>query len=68
LTASLADTGFRLTRVVLEQYSGNPDACLAGRRRELNNYRRLRDSLRGAAPVNFHPLMIVAASLEDLIP
>jgi glutamate dehydrogenase len=68
LTASLADTSFRLTQVVLEQYSGNPDACLAGRRRELNNYRRLRDSLRGTTPVNFHPLMIVAASLEDLIP
>jgi glutamate dehydrogenase len=68
LTASLADTGFRLTRIVLEQYSGNPDACLSGRRRELTSYRRLRDSLRGTTPVNFHPLMIVAASLESLVP
>ncbi|WP_432822516.1 NAD-glutamate dehydrogenase domain-containing protein [Trichloromonas sp.] len=68
LTASLADCGFRLTRIVLEQYSGNPDACLSGRRRELNNYRRLRDSLRATTPVNFHPLMILSASLENLVP
>ena len=68
LTTSLADTGFRLTRVVLDQYAGNPDACLAGRRRELNHYRRLRDSLRGATPINFHPLMILASALEALVP
>ncbi len=68
LVASLTDTGFRLTQIVLEQYSGNPDTCLASHRRDLNNYRRLHDSLRGTTPVNFHPLMIVAAALEKLIP
>ena len=68
LTAALADVGFRLTETVLEKYSGNPEACLAKKRRELNNYRRLREGLRGATLVNLHPLMILVKAAEELIP
>ncbi|MEJ2201201.1 MAG: NAD-glutamate dehydrogenase, partial [Desulfuromonadaceae bacterium] len=67
LTKSLSHIGFRLTAVVLEKYSGNPEACLAGRRRELEAYRRLRDDLRSTSPANFHALLIAVAALEKLV-
>ncbi|TRO82528.1 NAD-glutamate dehydrogenase domain-containing protein [Desulfuromonas acetexigens] len=68
VTSAFERVGFRLARLVLEEYSGNPEACLAARRRELNGFQRLRESLRGMTLVNYHPLLIVAEAAEDLLP
>jgi glutamate dehydrogenase len=68
VTSAFERVGFRLAKRVLEDYSGNPEACLAARRRELTGFQRLRDSLRGLTLVNYHPLLIVAEAAEELLP
>jgi len=68
VTSAFERVGFRLAKLVLEDYSGNPEACLAARRRELNGFQRLRESLRGLTLVNYHPLLIVAEAAEELLP
>ncbi len=68
VTSAFERVGFRLTKRVLEDYSGNPEACLAARRRELNGFQRLRESLRGLTLVNYHPLLIIAEAAEELLP
>lgn len=68
VTSSFERVSFRLAKLVLEDYSGNPEACLAARRSELKNFQRLRESLRGLTLVNYHPLLIVAEAAEELLP
>lgn len=68
VTNAFERVGFRLTKRVLEDYSGNPEACLAARRREFAGFHRLRESLRGLTLVNYHPLLIVAEAAEELLP
>ncbi len=67
VTSGFSMALFRLTLAVLEQASGNLEAYLVSRRRELQTYHRLRDAMRSTTPVNFHPFLSMVKAFESLI-
>ena len=66
LVAAFHRGGFRITRVILADHAGNPEAFFASRRGAFRAYQGLREALRGNLPANFHPFTVLSRSLEAL--
>jgi len=67
LRGGYASVLFRLAAVLLRDAGGNLEAFVAGRRQKVHSYRGLRESLRGAAPANYHPYSVLLKALEGLL-
>jgi glutamate dehydrogenase len=68
LKEGFASAAFSLTLVILQESEGNLEAFFAGRRKKVNFYKGLEESLRRTTPANYHPFAVLVRALEGLLP
>jgi glutamate dehydrogenase len=68
LKGGFASAAFNLTLVILQESEGNLEAFFAGRRKKVDFYKGLEESLRRISPANYHPFAVLVRVLEGLLP
>jgi glutamate dehydrogenase len=67
LKGNLASVLLRLTRALLLESAGNLEAFSAAKRQKMQVYRGHAQRMRGIAPLNFHPFVLLVGALESLL-
>jgi glutamate dehydrogenase len=67
LAGDFASLHLRLAGALLRESAGNLEAFFAGKRQKMQIYRAHAERMRGYAPVNFHPFVMLARALESLL-
>jgi glutamate dehydrogenase len=66
LKGSFASVLLRLTRVLLLESAGNLEAFSTAKRQKMLAFQGLAERMRGNAPINFHPFVLLVRALESL--
>jgi glutamate dehydrogenase len=66
LKGSFASVLLRLTRVLLLESAGNLEAFSTAKRQKMLVFQGLAERMRGNAPINFHPFVLLVRALESL--
>ncbi len=67
LERNFASVLLRLGRVLLLDSAGNLEVFAAAKRQKIQLYRGHAERLRGNAPINFHPFVLLVGALESLL-
>jgi glutamate dehydrogenase len=67
LKGSFASVLLRLTRVLLLESAGDLEAFATAKRQRMPTFRGLAERMRGSAPINFHPFVLLVRALESLL-